>query len=167
MCAKKVLQGKDVENILVLPGDHPLINSDTLKNLIKIHNQEKATVSLSTFRVPYFENKYKCFQHSGRIIRNEKGEIQKIVEYKDATEEEKNIKEVNVSYYCFKARWLWNNIDKLKNDNNAKEYYLTDIIKIAFEHKEKIISVIIKNPTECMGVNTDEELKIAEKYLSD
>lgn len=167
MCAKKVLEGKDAENILVLPGDHPLINADTLKNLIKIHILEKATISLSTVIVPHFENQYKCFWHSGRIIRNKNREIQKIVEYKDATDEEKNIKEVNASYYCFKARWLWNNIDKLKNHNNAKEYYLTDVIKIAFEQKEKIIPVIIENPTECLGVNTIDELKIAEKYLAD
>lgn len=167
MCAKKVLEGKNAENILVLPGDHPLINPDTLKNLLKIHILKNATVSLSTVIVPHFENQYKCFQHSGRIIRNKNGEIQKIVEFKDASEEEKNIKEVNVSYYCFKARWLWDNIDKLKDENSANEYYLTDIIKIAFEQKEKIISVIIENSNECLGVNTIDELKIAEKYLAD
>lgn len=167
MCAKKFLEGKDAENILVLPGDHPLINSDTLKKLIRIHKEENAAVSLSTVIAPHFENEYKCFKHSGRIIRNEKGEIEKIIEFKDATDEEKNIKEVNVSYYCFKARWLWDNIDNLKNENKAKEYYLTDIIKIAFEQKEKIIPVIIENPIECMGVNTVHELKIAKKYLLD
>ena len=167
MCAKKTLSKKETKNIVVLPGDHPIISADAVKFLIKTHNKENAAVSLSTILVPNFNDDYKIFYNSGRIVRNEKEEVQKIIEFKDASEKEKDIKEVNTGCYCFKARWLWDNIDKLKNENNAKEYYLTDIIKVAFEQNKKIIPVTAENPMEYIGVNTTEELKIAGKYVSD
>lgn len=103
------------------------------------------------------------FSDFGKIIRGENGEIKGIVEIKDATEKEKEVKEVNVSYYCFDAKWLWSNIEKIVNKNKAGEYYLTDLVKMAFNENQKINSYIIKNPIEGMGVNTAEHLMVAEK----
>lgn len=93
-----------------------------------------------------------------------KGEITGIVEHKDASEEQKNIKEVNVSCYCFDAKWLWENIDKLENQNTAKEYYLTDIIKIASKNGDKVASLIIENAFEGLGVNNEEQAEIIKSY---
>ena len=72
------------------------------------------------------------------------------------------IKEVNPSYFCFESKWLWKNLEKLKTDNVQKEYYLTDLVKIAMQDKEKIESVDI-DPQEALGVNSRAELEILEK----
>ena len=104
------------------------------------------------------------FSHFSRVLRDEKREIAGSVEFKDATDEEKKITEVNPSYYCFEAAWLWDNLDALKNENAAKEYYLTDLQKMAFEQQRKIVGVDIA-PLEGMGANTPEELEIISKFL--
>ncbi len=98
----------------------------------------------------------------GRILR-EDGEVVAIREYKDASDEEKNIKEVNTGCYIFDAKWLWHNLSKIKNENSQKEYYLTDLFHIAFENREKIETIKIK-PHEALGANTKEELETLQKF---
>ena len=102
---------------------------------------------------------------AGRIIRNADGSVNRIVEFKDASEEERKITEINPSYYCFDTKWLWENIGKVKPNNAAKEYYLTDLLGIATMQGHKVYSVEVKNPFEGMGVNTPEELAVVENYL--
>ncbi len=167
MCAEASLKEKDISTIIVLPGDHPLISTDTIKEIEQLHNNKKAVVTLATFVVPNFEEMYSTFLHYGRIIRNAQNDVEKIVEFKDATEEERNSKEVNLSYYAFDAKWLWKNIHLIKNNNAAHEFYLTDLIKIAKDQREIVTAYPIQNIVECMGINTPEQLKMVEDAISE
>ena len=125
----------------------------------------KAAVTIASVVVPNFSDDFACFYNCGRIIRDDQGSVVDIVELKDTTEDQKNIRELNVSYYCFDADWLWKNIDQLKNTNASKEYYLTDMIKIARQQERKVGSYIIEDPAEGMGVNTPEQLELVKKFL--
>lgn len=163
-CAKAVLASQGYKNIVVTPGDHPLISAGTLKRLIDLRIQEKAKISLAVVSVPHFEGDFGSFYHYGRIVRGNDGRMRGIVEFKDADEKQKMIKEVNTSYYCFDADWLWENIEKLKNKNASQEYYLTDMVKIAFEQGEKIASFVIDNAYEGFGINDKRQLEIVEAH---
>lgn len=162
-CAKQALAKEKYKNIVVIPGDHPLLSAATLKKLINVHESARAKISLATISVPDFAGDYGSFYHCGRIIRDN-NQVRAIVEFKDASEEEKKIKEVNVGFYCFNARWLWKNIEKLNNKNKAEEYYLTDMIKIAYENGDKISSFVIDDAFEGLGVNNREQLDIVSTY---
>jgi bifunctional UDP-N-acetylglucosamine pyrophosphorylase/glucosamine-1-phosphate N-acetyltransferase len=165
LSAKEYLEKKEYENIMVIPGDHPLITATTLKKLAEEHSEKNAVLSLATVNVPDFSGDNGSFWNCGRVIRNNEGEIEAIVELKDANETQKNIQEVNVSYYCFNAKWLWDNVEKLGKKNMAQEYYLTDLVKMAKEQGEKIHTAIIKDSKEGLGINTEKQLSIVSKYF--
>ena len=162
--ARSVLEGQ-AENILVLYGDQPALKAKTIKNLTKIHLKTDATLTMATTFIPDFEDWKDVFFNFGRVVRNRKGCMERIVEIKDATNEEKKIDEVNPSLFCFKADWLWKNLGKIGNSNNQKEYYLTDLAGLAKANGEKISSIFI-DPQEAIGVNTPEQLALAEKILN-
>ena len=108
--------------VIVLSSDQPLVSEKTLKNIISTHAEKNPTITIATVSIPNFEDWRIGLNHFGRIIRDNNGKIKKIVEFKDATEEEKKIKELNPALYAFDADWLWKNITKLKNENVQKEY---------------------------------------------
>lgn len=164
-CAQADLRDRNLKNIIVLPGDHPFISNETILSLIEARNKNNAVIYMATVNTPHFIDDFECFYNYGRIIRGDDKEIKAIVEVKDATWDQKLISEVNISQYCFDADWLWENIDKLENNNNAKEYYLTDMVKIAINQGNKVNSIGIKNIKEGFGANTPDELKILEKYF--
>lgn len=151
----------DIENVLILYGDHPFISSNSIKNIIKNH---KGVFSMMTVKLDDFNDWRKNFYHWGRIIR-ESGEIKEIIEFKDASDEIKECKELNPAIFCFNKEWLFDNINNIKNNNKQKEYYLTDLVKIVFESGEKINFFEI-DPKEAMGVNSLEELEIARKIAN-
>ena len=91
------------------------------------------------------------------------GKILKSVEFKDANTEERKITEVNPCYFCFIAKWLWKNLEKIKNNNAQKEYYLTDLVKLAIEDGENIEAIPI-DPHEGLGANSKKELEILEGF---
>jgi bifunctional UDP-N-acetylglucosamine pyrophosphorylase / glucosamine-1-phosphate N-acetyltransferase len=167
MVAKDDLSEKGYDTILVLLGDHPLVSVETLKNLEKVHKEKKATITMATAVVPHFEENFSVFHHYGRVIRNGGGQVKKIVEFKDATEDEREVKEVNLAYYCFDAKWLWENISKLNNNNASGEYYLTDMIGIAVNQGKNVEACVVKDYLEGMGVNTPEQLKIIEDRIEE
>ncbi len=150
--------------ILVLYGDHPLISPKTIEKLFKIHEERNSVLSLMTTEVEDFTDWRSSFMEFGRIIRDNDNHIQSIREFKDCSDAEKKIKEVNPGYYCFDSVWLWQNIQKLQNKNNQKEYYLTDLISLAVAQNEKISSIQIP-PLECLGVNTSEQLQMVENLI--
>ncbi len=152
---------KDADLVVVLYADHPLVSSDTIKNIIKTHIDEKATLTMATATVTDFNEWRSAFLAFGKFVRDENGEISKIVEVKDATPEELEIKEVNPAYMCFDAKWMWKHLHMLKNENAQKEYYLTDLVGMAFTEQAKIASISI-DPKEALGVNTKEQLEIIE-----
>lgn len=165
LCAKETLSKDLNENIIVIPGDHPFVNAETLKKLEKVLSESRAVAALATVRVPSFDGTLSVFEHSGRIVRNVDGNIASIVEYKDASEEERGILEVNISYYCFRSDWLWANIEKIKNNNKSGEYYLTDLIELALSQGEVVASVPVVDPGEGMGVNSTAELNFLENII--
>lgn len=154
----------DAENVLVLYGDQPSITGAMIYNLAKTHIDIKKSITMATVTVPDFEDWYSVFYSSfSRIIRNEKGEVVRSVEFKDATEEEKNIKELNPCYFCFKKDWLFKKLNDIKNKNAQGEYYLTDVVKYAAS--EKSIASVSISPEEALGVNTIEQLRSLESVV--
>lgn len=153
------------EIVLVLATDQPLVSKETLENILKKHAEKNPSITIGTVTVPDFKDWRIGLNNFGRIIRGPDGLIKKIVEFKDANEEEKTIKELNPAFYAFNAKWLWENIDKLNNNNIQNEYYLTDLIKMAFDQKMKIETMQIKNIDEALQPNSREELEILEKIM--
>lgn len=150
---------KNAENVLVLYGDMPYMNPDTIRALVEVHESSGVPLTMGTVTVENFEGDNQGFYDFGRIVRNEEGAILRIVEKKDATEEELRIQELNPSYFCAKGPWLWENLKKIKNQNMQKEYYLTDLVSIAIQNGDSIETVSIP-PKDALGVNTKEHLEI-------
>jgi bifunctional UDP-N-acetylglucosamine pyrophosphorylase/glucosamine-1-phosphate N-acetyltransferase len=164
LSAKSSIDSRD-GILLVLATDQPLVSKETLEKIIKTHREIDPTITMGTVVVPDFEDWRKGLYHFGRIVRGQNGLIKKIVEFKDANDEEKNAKELNPALYAFDAKWLWENIDKLKNENMQNEYYLTDLIKIARDQNKKIETVPIENIIEALQPNCKEELENLEKIM--
>lgn len=152
------------ENILVLYGDMPFIKSDSLKALIKLHLHGGAKMTMLTALAKNYKGKNISLEHYGRIIRAPLGGIAGIVEFKDAANVQRKLKEVNPGIYMFNTKWLWENLKKIENRNKQKEYYLTDIVQIALSQGEKVNS-ILADAKEVLGINSMEDLQIAEKIL--
>jgi len=156
---------KDHKIILVISTDQPLLSKETIENLLLKHNEKKSTITIATVQVPDFEEWRSGLRHFGRIIRKDDGSVKEIVEYKDATEKEKMIKELNPAVYAFDADWLWENINLIKNQNAQSEYYLTDLIKMARDQNKKIEAVPMINIIEGLQPNSKEELDVLEKII--
>ena len=101
----------------------------------------------------------------GRIIRNENGDVAKIVEHKDATEEERLVKEINTGTYCFDNEALFQTIEQVSNDNVQGEYYLPDVIEILKNQGETVAAYQTGNFQETLGVNDRVALSQAEIYM--
>ncbi len=146
--------------VLVACGDTPLLTSKTLGDLLTAHKDEKAIVSLLTTVVPDAKS-------YGRIVRDGQGRIQKIVEDKDASDEQRQIKEINPAIYCFQWPEIKPGLTGLKNDNKQGEYYLTDLIGWAVSEKLKMASAIASDWKEVGGINSRIELQEAGSLLRD
>ena len=157
-----VLQASDIfrgyeGTILILCGDVPLLKVSTLEELLGSHISEGAVVTVLTTVLEDPGN-------YGRVVKREMdGEVLKIVEAKDATPEEKKIREINTGIYCVDSKFLFDAVAKIGNDNAQKEYYLTDIIAIASAGGFKVRSLIAPDSIEVMGINTLEDLERASQ----
>ena len=158
-CAKSLLQGK-TDAVLTLYGDHPLVSAETIKRLENIHWEKGEVLTLAVTTVDDFSGWRTPLADFGRVVRDTSGNIASIVEAKDATPDELTIREVNPSFFCFSANWLWENLSKLTNQNAKCEYYLTDLVGIAMQEGHSIPSLNIK-PLESIGVNSLTHLEIA------
>ncbi|MEW6086924.1 MAG: bifunctional UDP-N-acetylglucosamine diphosphorylase/glucosamine-1-phosphate N-acetyltransferase GlmU [bacterium] len=142
--------------LTVLCADTPFISADTLKNLLKQHQNSQASVTVLTCRL---KNPFGY----GRIVK-ENGKIKKIVEELDALPGEKNIDEINTGIYCFETNALFRALKNIRADNNKKEYYLTDVIEILNSRGHNISTFLINNENEIRGINTKIDLAWAENY---
>lgn len=157
---------KDIETVIVLFSDQPLLRGETIKKLLDAHTAAQSMLTMAVAKIPDYDDwRGEAFYNFGRIFRDTSGAITRIVEAKDATEEEKAHTEVNPAYFAFNAPWLWSRIKKLSSNNVQKEYYLTDLVKIAFEEGETIASVDI-DPVEALGANTKEQLALLESIAN-
>ena len=143
-------------NLLILSGDVPLLRIDTVRKLIRIHINSGAVVTILTANVDNTTG-------YGRIIRDSEGRAINIIEEKDASPGIKKITEINSGIYCFKKDFLFNSLKKIDKNNIQQEYYLTDVVGLAFKSSLKIETLMAEDPDEIMGINTQEELKKAER----
>lgn len=149
------LEGKSGDT-LILYGDCPLISVETMKTMFE-HNQGKAlTVLTAVLEDP---------AQYGRIVRDEQGNILKIVEFKDASDEERKIKEINTGIYCVSNELLFKHLADLTNDNVQKEYYLTDLVEIFAKHRYDVQGLVVEDINEVMGVNDRFDLLKASNWL--
>ena len=157
MQAIPFLKGKKGK-VVVLSGDVPIIRPETIRTLVEksIENKEYATVLTAIYNEPY---------GYGRVVRDIGGNVQAIVEEKDASEEEKCINEINGGVYCFDIQELILALDKITPNNAQGEYYLTDVIKIMNEKGLKTGAVIVEDDTEILGVNDREQLEMVTQVL--
>ena len=146
-------------NVLVLSGDVPLLRSQTLQMLINLHEETNCIATLLTTNMDNPTG-------YGRVIRDKAGHVTEIVEEKDASDEVRKIKEINVGIYIFKARELFETLPLVKNDNRQGEYYLPDVLKIYVERGEKLAAALTDDVEETHGINTIEQLKNAEELLN-
>jgi bifunctional UDP-N-acetylglucosamine pyrophosphorylase/glucosamine-1-phosphate N-acetyltransferase len=146
-------------DIIVLCGDVPLLEAKTVINLFNTHQRKKtkATVLTALLEDP---------KGYGRIIRKKDGTFERIVEEKDATPEERKVKEINTGEICFSTPSLFSTLKKVRRDNLQKEFYLTDVLGILGSQKEKIEAIRVENPWETLGINSIQELARMEEYLT-
>ena len=144
--------------VLVLNGDVPLLRPETLNKIIEksIENKEYATLLTAVYDNP---------KGYGRIVRDEGGNIEAIIEEKDATEEQKEIKEINAGVYCFDIEELLKALKEITPNNAQGEYYLTDVIKIMNDKGLKTGAVIVEDNTEILGVNDRIQLEMLTRVL--
>ena len=157
MSAREFLEGFDGD-VLVCYGDMPLLSRDTYTALARVHADEKADCTILTgttdLDLPY-----------GRIVRDENGGFVTVVEDRDCTPEQKKIDELNIGVYVFKAPALLSSLSELRTDNAQGEYYLTDVPAIIQKKGGKISLCKRSLGCELIGINTVEQLEMAEGFL--
>ncbi|MCK8101695.1 bifunctional UDP-N-acetylglucosamine diphosphorylase/glucosamine-1-phosphate N-acetyltransferase GlmU [Bacillus sp. 2CMS4F] len=145
---------------IVICGDTPLLTAETMEAMLKEHTQKEAKATILT-AVAEDPTGY------GRIIRGESGAVQKIVEHKDASEEERLVTEINTGTYCFDNEALFRAIDQVSNDNVQGEYYLPDVIEILKNEGETVAAYQTGNFQETLGVNDRVALSQAELFMKE
>ena len=146
-------------DVIILCGDTPLITEETLKKFIYSHRAKKSDLTVMS---AIFENP----TNYGRIVRNSDGTLNSIVEEKDATLEQKAIKEVNAGIYCLNWAKIKSAFGQLKTNNAQGEYYLTDIIKWANEKHLNVNADILENNDEIFGINSKTHLAEATRIIN-
>ncbi len=147
-------------DVLILCGDMPLIKSETLKSLLQGHRETGATCTFLSLKA----GGKKDF---GRVIRDEDGEVTKIVEHRDATAEEKTVDEYNSGVYCFQKGLLFKALTVIRPENAQGEYYLTDTVQNLIKSGHRVQAVPKKDANEILGINSLDDLKRAEQLLSE
>ena len=140
--------------VVILCGDVPLIRPETVRALYDRHRSDDAALTVLT-TIPTEPAGY------GRLVKAKDGRVLKIVEDKDATPDEKRIREINTGIYCVESPFLFDAVSSLGNRNAQGEYYLTDIVEIASKKGLRVTSILADDPEEVMGINTCEELEKA------
>jgi bifunctional UDP-N-acetylglucosamine pyrophosphorylase/glucosamine-1-phosphate N-acetyltransferase len=143
---------------LVLYGDGPLVKKKTLTKLIA--SAEKDNLSILTYKP---NNPHGL----GRIVRGKKGLVEKIVEEKDASSEERKIREVNSGILAIKTKYLIDLVERISNKNAAKEYYLTDIVELANQASIPVKAIIVSDHKQVLGVNNPQELHDLERQYQE
>jgi bifunctional UDP-N-acetylglucosamine pyrophosphorylase/glucosamine-1-phosphate N-acetyltransferase len=146
----------DDHQVVVAFGDVPLVSTRTLQRLVKDSADGDLALSTAVVDDP---------SGYGRVIRDERGEVERIVEDKDATDDERRVNEVNTGLMAFAAGPLRRFLAQLDNDNAQGEYYLTDVIARAVDGGTKVKGTVIASPTEVLGINDRAQLAIAERML--
>ena len=145
-------------SLLVASGDVPLISASTFNSLMESARGEGIGASVLTM----------CLDNPtgyGRVIKDERGNLIRIVEDSDSTKEEKEIREVNAGTYVFDRDLLFSGLRTVGNDNKQGEYYLPDVLQYIIGSGHGVKTLLLEDSTEGSGVNSQEELKRLEEYL--
>lgn len=147
-------------DVLILYGDVPLLSTKTIENLLAEHRSSgaKATILTAIFEDP---------TGYGRIVRTQDAKhLRAIIEHRDASAEELQIKEMNSGIYVFDAKTLFSFLDKLQTNNNQAEYYLTDVFKmiVQFYGEDAVALYVTDDPVEVSGINTKDQLLALETF---
>ena len=159
MQTRPLLENEKGETI-ILCGDTPLLRSETLEKMLKEHVEQNNKLTVLGAKVP------NPFGY-GRLIINEDGKLLKIVEQKDATEEEKLVDVVNTGVYVFDNELLYKYLNELKPNNKANEYYLTDLIAIFANNNHRVGVSIMQGDEEMLGINDRVQLSYASKLMKE
>jgi bifunctional UDP-N-acetylglucosamine pyrophosphorylase/glucosamine-1-phosphate N-acetyltransferase len=159
LCAEPTFHGFKGD-ILILSGDVPLIRMSTLERLVDHHRRQQAAVTLLTANLEDPKG-------YGRIVRDDKQHIVRIVEEKDASDLQKQIREVNAGIYVVAAPFLFSGLSRVNDQNRQREYYLPDIVAITVREHRTLANLQVDDPREMMGINTREELARMEKSLQE
>jgi bifunctional UDP-N-acetylglucosamine pyrophosphorylase/glucosamine-1-phosphate N-acetyltransferase len=146
--------------VIVTCGDMPLLMAESFRKVAALREEQDAACCVLTVEIPRTSS-------FGRIIRGEDGSVQRIVEYKDASEDERAVLEGNTGVYCFREDALWSALEKVGNRNSQGEYYLTDVIPLLLAAGEKVVAVKCAEASEALGVNTPDDLAQVERVLKE
>ena len=149
---------KDCNYVVILCGDTPLVTPETIINTIKYHKDNDFSATMVS---AYFDNP----EGYGRIVRDDNGNVVKIVENKDANDKEQRIKEINSGIYCFDVDSLKYAVNKINSNNSQGEYYLTDTIEILIKSGKRVGAKIISDNNEIFGVNNKIQLEKANSVM--
>lgn len=144
--------------VVVLSGDSPLIQPETIRQMAALREEHNAAVIVLTMEL---ENPFGY----GRIVRDGAGEVARIVEQKDASPEEAAITECNSGFYCFDARALFDALTQVSDDNAQGEFYLTDVLAICRAAGRPVVALVADDATECLGVNSRIQLAEATRVM--
>lgn len=154
----------DATTLLVLNGDQPFTTEKTIRKIAQVHLPGTA-LTMATVVLPDFEDWRSVFLRYGKIKRDAENKIEKIIEYKDASEEEKNIKEININVICLDVAWAREALNKIENNNAQNEYYWVDLLRVARAQGKEINSIEVE-AEEALGANSKEELVELEKWYN-
>jgi bifunctional UDP-N-acetylglucosamine pyrophosphorylase/glucosamine-1-phosphate N-acetyltransferase len=157
MQAESLLKGR-ADLVIVCYADMPLLRGETLQELVETQKQNKGPISMLTV----IANDPRGF---GRILRKADGSVEAIVEEYVATDEQKQIKELNVGGYCFNAEWLWDALQRIPKNLQKGEYYLTDTVELAAKDGLPVQATVMDDLEETIGVNTRIHLSEVENAM--
>jgi UDP-N-acetylglucosamine diphosphorylase/glucosamine-1-phosphate N-acetyltransferase len=141
-------------SVVVLSGDVPLLQKSTMERLLRHHEETEATATILTAAL-------KDPTGYGRIIRNAHASVERIVEHRDANDQERAVNEINSGIYVFDNKRLFDALTHISAHNAQNEYYLTDVFEYFWKHQWKVSALIAQDPLEIRGVNTPEQLEEA------
>jgi bifunctional UDP-N-acetylglucosamine pyrophosphorylase/glucosamine-1-phosphate N-acetyltransferase len=159
MCTRPLLEreaGEHGHDVFVLCGDGPLIRAQTLHGLLELHERTGASATLATAVIDNPEG-------YGRVVRGPDGRFRAIVEHKNATPEQRAIREVNPSYYCFDGKDLFDTLSAVKPNASSGEYYLTDVPALLLERGRRVEVISSVPPEDVLSINTPEDLAIVDR----
>ncbi len=159
LCCREHLAGK-YEHVLILCGDGPLIRAATIDDLLERHAAESAAATLATSVIEDPAG-------YGRIVRDGQGNLIGIVEHRDCTADQKSIREVNPSYYCYRTAELLASLEQVRPDNAKGEYYLTDTLSILIKGGKKVLAVTAVPPEDIFSINSRKDLALVNRVMRD
>ena len=158
-CTKNILGGYDGD-ILIMCGDTPLVRRESIDALLAYHKDNQNKCTLLSCNLPYDAS-------LGRIMRDSEGHFTEIVENAECTDEQKKVHEYNAGIYVMDAKLLFPALDVIMETSTKKEIYLTDVPELLLKQGHRVEAIPCKFPYEIYGVNTEEDLALAEKTLKE